>query len=241
MIKSLLPVSFIFLMTFENAFSNEYNCDQVYAKCFENIPIEMISYFKTYKSKGIINQDNINLRNSPVINLSNNKIVGKLKKNEKVNIKKIFFLKNNTYVDIKLLNSNNIERVNNYRYKKWYLVSNSEISGFVFSDFVNIKKEKIFFDRYRHVDSVNWFTDKFKQIKNIEIVIKKDNSTNMFNLTGYSWHYITGYSEIKKSFPEAVISNKYFQDKDTKIFFFDKDEIYIESTYDIFTGIYKKF
>ena len=212
----------------------------MYAKCFENIPVEMISYYETYKKIGVVNKDNINLRNIPVINSSNSKIIGKLYKNDELSIEKIFFVKNNTYVDIQLANSGK-ERVNNYRYNKWYQVSNGDISGFVFFEFVDIKKKQLFFDRYRHIDSVDLFKDKIKLSKSIEIIITKDSSTNTYNLKGYAWHYNNGYSEIEKIFSESEILRKYFQDKDTKVFFFDEKEIYIESSNEIFTGIYKKF
>jgi len=240
MIKISLPVLFIFFITYENTFSKNYNCELVYAKCFENIPVEMISYYETYKKIGVVNKDNINLRNIPVINSSNSKIIGKLYKNDELSIEKIFFVKNNTYVDIQLANSGK-ERVNNYRYNKWYQVSNGDISGFVFFEFVDIKKKQLFFDRYRHIDSVDLFKDKIKLSKSIEIIITKDSSTNTYNLKGYAWHYNNGYSEIEKIFSESEILRKYFQDKDTKVFFFDEKEIYIESSNEIFTGIYKKF
>ena len=240
MIKISLPVLFIFFITYENTFSKNYNCELVYAKCFENIPVEMISYYETYKKIGVVNKDNINLRNIPVINSSNSKIIGKLYKNDELSIEKIFFVKNNTYVDIQLANSGK-ERVNNYRYNKWYQVSNGELSGFVFFEFVDIKKKQLFFDRYRHIDSVDLLKDKIKLSKSIEIIITKDNSANTYNLKGYAWHYNNGYSEIEKIFSESEILRKYFQDKDTKVFFFDEKEIYIESSNEIFTGIYKKF
>ena len=148
---------------------------------------------------------------------------------------------NNTHVNLKLANSSNFEKVNNYRYKKWYLVSFGNTSGYIFSDFVNIVEDTTWLKRYRHVESTNWSKDKIKLQKNIEITIERDDSNNEYLLKGFAWDYSQGYKEITKKFlinPEVIGT---FNDDDLKIFFFDEKEIYVESNDSVFTGIYKKY
>ena len=156
-------------------------------------------------------------------------------------LRKSSILKNNTHVNLKLANSSNIEKVNNYRYKKWYLVSFGNTSGYIFSDFVNIVEDTTWLKRYRHVESTNWSKDKIKLQKNIEITIERDDSNNEYLLKGFAWDYSQGYKEITKKFlinPEVIGT---FNDDDLKIFFFDEKEIYVESNDSVFTGIYKKY
>ena len=147
----------------------------------------------------------------------------------------------NRKVNLKLANSSNIEKVNNYRYKKWYLVSFGNTSGYIFSDFVNIVEDTTWLKRYRHVESTNWSKDKTKLQKNIEITIERDDSNNEYLLKGFAWDYSQGYQEITIKFlinPEVIGT---FNDDDLKIFFFDEKEIYVESNDSVFTGIYKKY
>ena len=240
MIRVVLLVA-IFLISDIKIFANNSVCEKIYSDCFYNIPKKMITYYKPYNKVGFVNKNSINLRDIPIINSKNSKIVLKLKKNDKIEIKKIFYLKNNTHVNLKLANSSNFEKVNNYRYKKWYLVSFGNTSGYIFSDFVNIVEDTTWLKRYRHVESTNWSKDKIKLQKNIEITIERDDSNNEYLLKGFAWDYSQGYKEITKKFlinPEVIGT---FNDDDLKIFFFDEKEIYVESNDSVFTGIYKKY
>ena len=165
----------------------------------------------------------------------------KIKKNDKVLIKKVFFLKPNVSVRLRLLNSDKVEIVNNYRFGKWYLVSHGDIEGFIFSDFISVKKKiNKKFIRYRHIDSVDWRKNKVDPQKNIELVFKKQND-NAYILQGYAWHYLNGFSEINYTFQNNILSREKIIKDGIKIFLFDENEIFVESDIDIFTGIYKKY
>ena len=88
--------------------------------------------------------------------LSNSSRLNPLKKNEKIHIKKVFFLKPNTNISLKLANTNNFEIVNNYKFSKWYLVSYDGVEGFIFSDFVSLdKKQK---KQYLHLIKIKLIT-----------------------------------------------------------------------------------
>jgi len=92
----------IFLISDIKIFANNSVCEKIYSDCFYNIPKKMITYYKPYNKVGFVNKNSINLRDIPIINSKNSKIVLKLKKNDKIEIKKIFYLKNNTHVNLKL-------------------------------------------------------------------------------------------------------------------------------------------
>jgi hypothetical protein len=60
-------------------------------------------------------------------------------------------------------------------------------------------------------------------------------------LRGFSWHHLYGYDEINYIFKKDISSQNKFTNEGIKLFFFDKNEIYLESEAEIFTGIYKKY
>ena len=240
MIRLLIKVLVLFLVSL-TSHANLYNCKIIYESCFENIPKDIITYHQQVNTHGIINKNNINLRDIPLINSKNSEILKKIKKNDKVLIKKVFFLKPNVSVRLKLLNSNKVEIVNNYRFGKWYLVSHEGIEGFIFSDFISVEKKiNKKFIRYRHIDSVDWRKNKVDPQKNIELVLKKQED-DVYALQGYAWHYLNGFSEINYTFQNNILSKEKIIKDGIKIFLFDENEIFIESDIDIFTGIYKKY
>ena len=49
------------------------------------------------------------------------------------------------------------------------------------------------------------------------------------------------FMRLNQIINKELISENSFITEDFKIFFFDKDEIYLESDIKIFTGIYKKY
>ena len=107
-IRNMIRIVFlvtIFLISDIKIFANNSVCEKVYSDCFYNIPKKMITYYKPYNKVGFVNKNSINLRDIPIINSKNSKIILKLKKNDKIEIKKIFYLKNNTHVNLKLANS----------------------------------------------------------------------------------------------------------------------------------------
>ena len=228
-------------MIFSSVSAEKNSCEKIYQKCFNNIPKYIIIYYKHMDTYGAVNTNNINFRDIPLIASKNSLIIKKIKKNEKIHIKKVFFLKSNTNISLKLANTNNFEIVNNYKFSKWYLVSYDGVEGFIFSDFVSLdKKQKKQYLRYRHINSVDWTVNKVDQQKNIELLFtpKKNNS---FELRGFSWHYLYGYDEINYIFKKDISSQNKFTNEGIKLFFFDKNEIYLESEAEIFTGIYKKY
>tara|TARA_X000001036_G_scaffold406237_1_gene414782 strand:+ start:431 stop:1153 length:723 start_codon:yes stop_codon:yes gene_type:complete len=240
MIRLLIKVQILFLVSL-TSHANLYNCKSIYESCFENIPKDIITYHQKVNTHGIINKNNINLRDIPLINSKNSEILKKIKKNDKVLIKKVFFLKPNVSVRLKLFNSNKVEIVNNYRFGKWYLVSHEGIEGFIFSDFISVEKKiNKKFIRYRHIDSVDWRKNKVDPQKNIELVLKKQED-DAYTLQGYAWHYLNGFSEINYTFQNNILSKEKIIKDGIKIFLFDENEIFIESDIDIFTGIYKKY
>ncbi|MFL2548835.1 MAG: hypothetical protein ACJ0QX_01205 [Gammaproteobacteria bacterium] len=240
MIRLLIMVLTLFLVTL-TSHANLYNCKNIYESCFENIPKDMITYHQEVNSHGIVNKNNINLRDIPLISSKNSEVLKKIKKNDKVLIKKVFFLKPNVSVRLRLLNSDKVEIVNNYRFGKWYLVSHGDIEGFIFSDFISVEKKiNKKFIRYRHIDSVDWRKNKVDPQKNIELVFKKQND-NAYILQGYAWHYLNGFSEINYTFQNNILSREKIIKDGIKIFLFDENEIFVESDIDIFTGIYKKY
>jgi len=230
-------INFIFI---HQSYANN-NCNKIYQNCFYNIPIELITYYKDISKYGSVNISDVNLRNIPIIGSKNSFAVKKLKKHDKVKIKKVFFLKGNTYVKLKLLNINQFENINNYRFSKWYLVSYNGEEGFVFADYIDESQTILNYKRYRHIDSVDWTVNKTRLQKNIEINITKNEILNSYELKGYSWDYLSGYYEITENLNIDLMDKKIFSNDKLKLFLFDKDEIYIESNIEIFNGIYKKY
>ncbi|MBT3520804.1 MAG: hypothetical protein HN480_06070, partial [Gammaproteobacteria bacterium] len=57
----------------------------------------------------------------------------------------------------------------------------------------------------------------------------------------YAWHFSKGFYRLNQIINKELISKNSFIIDDFKIFFFDKDEIYLESDIKIFTGIYKRY
>ena len=217
------------------------NCNKIYENCFYNIPIELITYYKDISKYGSVNISDVNLRNIPIIGSKNSFAIKKLNKHDKVEIKKVFFLKGNTYVKLKLLNINQFENINNYRFSKWYLVSYDGEDGFVFADYINESQTILNYHRYRHIDSVDWRNNKVELQKNIEIIIVKNKISNSYELKGYAWHHLSGFYEITENLNIDFIDKKKFSNGKLKLFLFDEDEIYIESKIEIFNGIYKKY
>ena len=115
--------------------------------CFSQTQAEMNKEAYTAFNKtdiilthGEINISNVNLRDIPLIKSTNSIVLKKIEKIERVEIKKVFFLKGNTPLKLKILNSNKYEDVNNYRFSKWYLASYQGEEGFIFSDYVTLDK-----------------------------------------------------------------------------------------------------
>ena len=240
MIKNIYLLFFIFFYSI-NCYSGNNSCKDIYYDCFNNIPKKVIAFKKELEKIGFVNTDEINIRDIPLVSSKNSSIIKKVEKNEMVQIKKVFYLKPNTSIKLRLLNSDNYETVNNYRFGKWYLVSYGKLEGFIFSDFITIKENSdSAFTRYRHIDSIDWTHNKTDLQKNVEIIFTqiKDNT---YNLNGYAWHYLNGFSQIRHVFENNIFSKKNISKTGIKIFLFDENEIYLESENDIFTGIYKKY
>ena len=213
-------------------------CTEIYEKCLNNIPSDLIISYEDFNFKGLINKNNVNLRATPIITSNSKFIIKKLKKNEKIQIHKVYYLRGNSHVRLKLLNSNNYHIVNNYRFNKWYFISQNYISGFVFAEYIDKIDKVKDFKRYRHVNSVDWTTNKTDLQQNIEVIISKTNG-NFFELVGYAWHFDYGFTEIKKIFKKVHKDKDIYQSGKDKIFFFDEEEIYLDFEKKIFTGIYE--
>lgn len=240
MIRLFIKTLFLLLISI-NSYANLDNCKNIYQNCFENIPEDMVTFHQELNTYGVVNKNDINIRDIPLISSNNSKVLKKIKTNEKVLIKKVFFLKPNISVRLRLLNTNNIEIVNNYRFGKWYLVSHEDVEGFIFSDFVSVEKKiNKKFTRFRHIDSVDWRENKVDPQKNIELVLTKHNG-DAYILRGYAWHYLNGFSEINYTFANNIFSKEKIVKDGIKIFLFDENEIFVESDIDIFTGIYRKY
>ena len=240
MIRPLIRI-FSFFLICTNAFANLDSCKSIYQNCFENIPKDMITTYQELNKYGIVNKNNINMRDIPLISSNNSKVLKKIKKNERVLIKKEFFLKPNISVRLNLLNSDNVEIVNNYRFGKWFLVSHNNTEGYIFSEFLTVKKEiNKNFTRFRHIDSIDWSENIVDPQKSIEIILTKQNDDS-YIFQGYAWHYLNGFSEINYTFSNNFFSKEKITEDGIKIFLFDKNEIFVESDIDIFTGIYKRY
>lgn len=240
MIKKLFKF-FVFLIFSVNIFAVDNGCESIYQNCFYGIPKNMIVFYKDINSYGNANTNNINLRDIPLISSKNSLIIKKIKKNDRILIKKVFLLKSNSNIGLKLINANGLEIVNNYRFGKWYLVSHEDIEGFIFSDFISVEKKiNKKFIRFRHIDSVDWRENKVDPQKNIELVLTKHND-DAYILRGYAWHYLNGFSEINYTFTNNIFSKEKIVKDSIKIFLFDENEIFVESDIDIFTGIYRKY
>tara|TARA_B110000003_G_scaffold242772_1_gene250805 strand:- start:600 stop:1217 length:618 start_codon:yes stop_codon:yes gene_type:complete len=205
------------------------------------VPIELITYYDTVLTHGEINISNVNLRDIPLVKSTNSIVLKKIEKSERVEIKKVFFLKGNTPLKLKMLNSNKYEDVNNYRFSKWYLASYQGEEGFIFSDYVTLDKISKKHDRYRHIKSIDWTNNKVELQENIEIEIVNNDQDNLYEVQGYAWHFSKGFYRLNQIINKELISKNSFIIDDFKIFFFDKDEIYLESDIKIFTGIYKRY
>ena len=142
---------------------------------------------------------------------------------------------------LKMLDSNKYEDVNNYRFSKWYLASYQGEEGFIFSDYVTLDKISKKHDRYRHIKSIDWTNNKVELQENIEIEIVNNDQDNLYEVQGYAWHFSKGFYRLNQIINKELISKNSFIIDDFKIFFFDKDEIYLESDIKIFTGIYKRY
>jgi len=242
MIRKLFKF-FVFLIFSANIFAVDNSCESIYQNCFYGIPKNMIVFYKDINSYGNANTNNINLRDIPLISSKNSLIIKKIKKNDRIQIKKVFLLKSNSNIGLKLINANDLEIVNNYRFGKWYSVIHNGDEGFIFSEFISIEKEQDQsknFLRYRHINSVDWTENKIDQQKNIELVFVI-NKNSSFKLKGYAWHYLSGFDEINYVFEKDISAQNKFINKEIKLFLFDKNEIYLESDIQIFTGIYKKY
>jgi hypothetical protein len=205
------------------------------------VPIELITFYDIVLTHGEINISNVNLRDIPLIKSTNSIVLKKIEKSERVEIKKVFFLKGNTPLKLKILNSNKYEDVNNYRFSKWYLASYQGEEGFIFSDYVTLDKISKKHDRYRHIKSIDWTNNKVELQENIEIEIVNNDQDNLYEVQGYAWHFSKGFYRLNQIINKELISKNSFIIDDFKIFFFDKDEIYLESDIKIFTGIYKRY
>lgn len=240
MTRYLKILLFFFIFNF-NCYADESNCGKIYKDCFYNVPTELIAHYDDVLTHGEVNISNVNLRDIPLIKSKNSTVLKKIKKRERVEIKKIFFLKGNTSVKLKILNSNEYENVNNYGFSKWYLTSYQGAEGFIFSDYVTLDKIPKKHLRYRHIKSIDWTINKVELQENIEIEIVNNDQDNFYEVQGYAWHFINGFYELNQIINKELISENSFITEDFKIFFFDKDEIYLESDIKIFTGIYKKY
>ena len=230
-----------FLLFSSTCYAADHTCEKIYKNCFKNVPKKIITFHQDLNQEGKINTNNINLRNLPIVNSGNSKIIKKLKKNSIVQVKQVFFIKPNTSIKIKLKNIENHEVINNYRFSKWYLISYEGLEGFIFSDFVSINKIKNNkYTRYRHIDSVDWTNNKIKLQKNIELTLTFG-SENSIIMKGYAWHYLDGFFEINTVFLGDASKKSNYETQIAKLFFFDDNEIYLESDTSIFTGIYKKY
>ena len=92
MIRVVLLVA-IFLISDIKIFANNSVCEKIYSDCFYNIPKKMITYYKPYNKVGFVNKNSINLRDIPIINSKNSKIILKLKKTIKLKLRKSSILK----------------------------------------------------------------------------------------------------------------------------------------------------
>ena len=231
----------IVLIISSSLYAKDDTCKKIYQDCFNNVPKNIITYYKNMDTYGVVNTNNINFRDIPLIASNNSLIIKKIKKNERIQIRKVFFLKSNTSVSLKLVNKNNFEIVNNYRFGKWYLISYMGKEGFIFSDYVTLDKVSKKYDRYRHIKSVDWTKNKVGLQENIELEIVSNNQDNLFEIKGYAWHFNKGFYKLNQTVNKEFIFQNSFIIDDFKIFFFDKDEIYLESDIEIFTGIYKRY
>ena len=81
MIRSLIRI-FSFFLICTNAFANLDSCKSIYQNCFENIPKDMITTYQELNTYGIINKNNINMRDIPLISSNNSKVLKKKKMKE---------------------------------------------------------------------------------------------------------------------------------------------------------------
>ena len=92
-IKNMIRVVFLitlFLISDIKIFANNSVCEKIYSDCFDNIPKKMITHYKSYNKIGFVNKNSINLRDIPIINSNNSKIILKLKKMIRLLLKKSF-------------------------------------------------------------------------------------------------------------------------------------------------------
>ncbi|MEL0102920.1 MAG: hypothetical protein VW837_05545, partial [Gammaproteobacteria bacterium] len=218
-----------FLLFSSTCYATDHTCEKIYKHCFKNVPKKIITFHQDLNQEGKINTNNINLRNLPIVNSGNSKIIKKLKKNSIVQVKQVFFIKPNTSIKIKLKNIEKYEVINNYRFGKWYLINYDGIDGFIFADFVtiNIQNQTNQYLRYRHIDSVDWTKNKIKLQKNIELTLTLKNENSIL-LKGYAWHHLDGFFEIDTIFYKNILEKSYYQEKSNKLFLFDKNEIYLD-------------
>ena len=241
--KTMSTIKFLifFILTIivnQKTFSMNIKCNEIYDKCLNNIPNDLIISYKDFNFEGLINKNNVNLRTLPIVDNNSTFIIKKLKKNEKIQIHKVYYLKGNTQVKLKLLNSNEYHIVNNHKFNKWYFISQNDISGFVFVEYIDKIAKVKDYNRYRHVNSVDWTINTTDLQQNIEITINKIND-NLLELVGYAWHFDHGYIEIKKVFKKLHQNKNIYYSEKNKIFLFDQEEIYLDFEKNIFTGVYK--
>jgi len=240
MIKRKNIFLFLFFIS-SNSYAGNGSCTVFFKSCFENIPTELITHYYETLKHGAININNVNLRDMPIINTKYSKILKKINKDERVEIKKVFFLKVNSNIKLNLVNSDSAENINNHRFGKWYYISQNNINGFIFSGFVTIDKIPIKYNRYRHIDSTDWTKNQLNLNKNIEITLNLNEQSDSYQLNGYAWSDKNGFLKIAEVLRKNQVSKEIFSNDTFKLFLFDKGEVYLESETKIFTGIYKKY
>jgi len=97
------------------------------------------------------------------------------------------------------------------------------------------------YNRYRHIDSIDWTKNKLNLQKNIEITLNLIEQGESYQLSGYAWSDTNGFLKITEVLKKKQVSKEVFSNDTFKLFLFDKDEVYLESETKIFTGIYKKY
>ena len=235
--KKYFFLLFIFLSSL--AFPKN-TCESIYDSCIDNIPKPLIDTSYNIDKNGLITSD-VNFRNMPLINSSNSKIYRVIKKGTVVNVVKKYYLRHNTIVPVKRRDGH-FDHLNNGRYQIWYLINSENEHGFVYENFVSIKKPLPKIKKYRHLDSVNWTKDKINPQKSIEIVVKYENDNPYYMITGYAWDYNSGYStfNIRGEKTNNIIRSKY-DEKNIALRFYDDGYILIVSEIEIFKGRYYNY
>ena len=82
----------IVLIISSSLYAKDDTCKKIYQDCFNNVPKNIITYYKDMDTYGVVNTNNINFRDIPLIASNNSLIIKKIKKNERIQIRKVFFL-----------------------------------------------------------------------------------------------------------------------------------------------------